>query len=254
VIELTVSADAAGQRLDKYVRRALRDVPLSHVYKMFRTRKIRVNGLRGRAEQLLADGDKIAIRGDEERLLVPAEGTVKGPRAARRTFGILHEDEHLLVVDKPAGLAAHPGSGIEGATLVDEVRAHLRVPADLPPGSLRESDLPPETLAGLTDAQKGDIRAVFEAAKPEAEALHAAFEADRAAMKAALEKTPPDPCEVGAAALKLKGDREARRALLEKVRTGVLAVLTPAQQAKLAGCLEAPKDVPPPGESSEPEE
>ena len=39
VIELTVSADAAGQRLDKYVRRALRDVPLSHVYKMFRTRR-----------------------------------------------------------------------------------------------------------------------------------------------------------------------------------------------------------------------
>jgi 23S rRNA pseudouridine955/2504/2580 synthase len=139
VIELTVSADAAGQRLDKYVRRALRDVPLSHVYKMFRTRKIRVNGLRGRPEQLLADGDKIAIRGDEERLLVPAEGTVKGPRAARRTFGILHEDEHLLVVDKPAGLAAHPGSGIEGATLVDEVRAHLRVPDDLAPGEYRAS-------------------------------------------------------------------------------------------------------------------
>ena len=109
-------------------------------------------------------------------------------------------------------------------------------------------------ILGLTDAQKGDIRAVFEAAKPEAEALHATFEADRAAMKAALEKTPPDPCEVGAAALKLKGDREARRALFERVRTGVLAVLTPAQQAKLAGCLEAPKDVPPPGESSEPEE
>ena len=139
MIELTVSADAAGQRLDKYVRRALRDVPLSHVYKMFRTKKIRVNGLRGRAEQLLAEGDKIAIRGDEERLLVPAEGAAKGPRAARRTFGILHEDEHLLVVDKPAGLAAHPGSGIEGATLVDEVRAHLRVPADLPPGEFKPS-------------------------------------------------------------------------------------------------------------------
>jgi 23S rRNA pseudouridine955/2504/2580 synthase len=139
VIELTVSADAAGQRLDKYVRRALNGVPLSHVYKMFRTKKIRVNGLRGRAEQLLADGDKIAIRGDEERLLVPAEGAAKGPRAARRTFGILHEDQHLLVVDKPAGLAAHPGSGIEGATLVDEVRAYLRVPADLPPGEYRAS-------------------------------------------------------------------------------------------------------------------
>ena len=139
MIELTVSADAAGQRLDKYVRRALRDVPLSHVYKMFRTRKIRVNGSRGRAEQLLADGDKIVIRGDEERLLVPAQGAVHGSRIVKHTFDVLYEDEHVLVVDKPAGLAAHPGSGIEGATLVDEVRAYLRVPEDLPPGEFRAS-------------------------------------------------------------------------------------------------------------------
>jgi len=139
VIELTVSADAAGQRLDKYVRRALRDVPLSHVYKMFRTRKIRVNGSRGRPEQLLVDGDKIAIRGDEEKLLVPAGGAVKKTRTVKYTFHVLYEDEHVLVVDKPAGLAAHPGSGIEGATLVDEVRAYLRVPDDLPPGEFRPS-------------------------------------------------------------------------------------------------------------------
>jgi len=139
VIELTVSADAAGQRLDKYVRRALRDVPLSHLYKMFRTKKIRVNGLRGRPEQLLADGDRIAIRGDEEKLLVPAEGKAKGARPPRHTFRVLLEDADLLAVDKPAGLAAHPGSGIEGATLVDEVRTYLRVPDDASPGEYRPS-------------------------------------------------------------------------------------------------------------------
>jgi len=139
VIELNVSADAAGQRLDKFVRRALRDVPLSHVYKMLRTRKVRVNGARGRAEQVLAEGDRVVIRGDEERLLAPAEGRAAAPRPARATFRVLLEDEHLLAVDKPAGLAAHPGSGIEGATLVDEVRAHLGVAADLPPGEFRPS-------------------------------------------------------------------------------------------------------------------
>jgi 23S rRNA pseudouridine955/2504/2580 synthase len=138
VIELTVSADAAGQRLDKYVRRALPGVPLSHIYKMFRTRKVRVNGQRGRPEQILAGGDRIAIRGDEERLLAPPEKGAPA-RAPRHTFRVLLEDEHLLVVDKPAGLAAHPGSGIEGATLVEEARAYLRVPADLPPGEFRPS-------------------------------------------------------------------------------------------------------------------
>ncbi len=137
MIELTVSADAAGQRLDRFVRRALREVPLSHVYKMLRTRKVRVNGARGRAEQILAEGDRVAIRGDEERLLARRE---EGPAPPQRvSFRVLHEDEHLLAVDKPAGLAAHPGTGIRGATLVEEARAHLRVPADLPPAEFRPS-------------------------------------------------------------------------------------------------------------------
>jgi len=133
---MTVSADAAGQRLDKYVRRTLRDVPLSHVYKMFRTRKVRVNGGRGRPEQLLAEGDRVVIRGDEERLLAAAEAPAARPRI---TFDVLHEDDDLLAVAKPAGLAAHPGSGITGATLVEMSRAYLRVPDDLPPAEFKPS-------------------------------------------------------------------------------------------------------------------
>jgi len=134
---MTVSADAAGQRLDKYVRRALRDVPLSHVYKMFRTRKVRVNGGRGTPEQLLAAGDRIVIRGDEEKLLArpePAAGA-----ATKVTFRVLHEDGDVLAVDKPAGLAAHPGTGITGATLVEMARAYLKVPGDLPRAEFRPS-------------------------------------------------------------------------------------------------------------------
>lgn len=138
MITLTVSADAAGQRLDKLVRKALRDVPLSHVYKMFRTRKVRVNGGRGRPEQLVAEGDAVVIRGDEERLLARAEPRRPGAPAAP-TFAVLHEDEDVLAVDKPAGLAAHPGTGIEGATLVEMARSYLAVPDDLLPTEYRPS-------------------------------------------------------------------------------------------------------------------
>jgi 23S rRNA pseudouridine955/2504/2580 synthase len=138
VITVTVTEDAAGQRLDKLVRKALRDVPLSHVYKMFRTRKVRVNGQRGHAEQLLQAGDVIVIRGDEERLLARAEPATPGGRV-KVTFGVLHEDADLLAVDKPAGLAAHPGTGIEGATLVEMARAYLHTPDDLPPTEFRPS-------------------------------------------------------------------------------------------------------------------
>ena len=136
MLALKVSADAAGQRLDKFLRRALKDVPLSHVYKLLRTRKVRVNGARGRAEQLLAEGDAVTVRGDEERLLSREEAPA-GPVAV--TFRVLFEDEHLLAVDKPAGLAAHPGTGITGATLVEEARAYLEVPADLSPAEFKPS-------------------------------------------------------------------------------------------------------------------
>ena len=84
MIALTVTPDAAGQRLDKYVRRALKDVPLSHLYKMFRTRKVKVNGVRGKAEQLLAEGDKVEIWGDEQKLMTKPE---PGPGGARRAGG-----------------------------------------------------------------------------------------------------------------------------------------------------------------------
>jgi 23S rRNA pseudouridine955/2504/2580 synthase len=137
---MKVTPDAAGQRLDKYLRRALKDVPLSHVYKLLRTRKVRVNGARGRAEQVLAEGDAVIVRGDEERLLsTRSEGDGERPKATAVTFAVLHEDDHLLAVDKPAGLAAHPGTGITGATLVEEARAYLRVPADLPPTEFKPS-------------------------------------------------------------------------------------------------------------------
>jgi 23S rRNA pseudouridine955/2504/2580 synthase len=139
VITLTVSPDAAGQRLDKLVRKALRDVPLSHVYKMFRTRKVRVNGARGRPEQIVAEGDAVVIRGDEERLLAKAEPAARGPGKPAVTFRVLHEDGDVLAVDKPAGLAAHPGTGIEGATLVEMSRGYLGVREDLPPTEFKPS-------------------------------------------------------------------------------------------------------------------
>ena len=137
---MKVSADAAGQRLDKFLRRALEDVPLSHIFKLLRTRQVRVNGARGHGEQLLAEGDVVAVRGDEERLRGGGDGEPKaGPGVVKVTFGVLFEDEHLLAVNKPAGLAAHPGTGITGATLVEEARAYLKVPADLPSTEFKPS-------------------------------------------------------------------------------------------------------------------
>jgi 23S rRNA pseudouridine955/2504/2580 synthase len=121
----TVSADQAGQRLDKYLRRLLPSVPKSHLYKMIRTRKVRVNGKRVYAETLLASGDEVSVRADEARLLAPAKEGSTAPVGQR--LSILYEDDHLIAVNKPSGLAVHPGSGILGPTLVELSRAHAGV-------------------------------------------------------------------------------------------------------------------------------
>ncbi len=125
MIERTVSEDAAGQRLDKFLRRVLPDVPASHLYKLLRTRQVRVNGRRARGEALLAAGDVVRVRGDPDALLRAPEAARRPPPLDAFRAAILYEDRDLLACDKPAGLAVHPGSGIEGATLVDLARAHL---------------------------------------------------------------------------------------------------------------------------------
>ena len=120
-LDFKVSADAAGQRLDKFLRKRLEDMPLSHLYKLVRTKKVRVNGARADIARLLQPGDEITVH-----VLQATQAPLPRPASAvRQDFGVLYEDEHLLACDKPAGLAIHPGSGITGETLVDQVRAYL---------------------------------------------------------------------------------------------------------------------------------
>jgi len=121
-LDFKVSPDAAGQRLDKFLRRRLEHLPLSHLYKLVRTKKVRVNGARAAIAQLLQPGDEITVHVLQATQPPPP----KPPDAVRQDFTILYEDEHILAVDKPSGLAIHPGSGIRGETLVDQVRAYLQ--------------------------------------------------------------------------------------------------------------------------------
>ncbi|HXO15976.1 MAG TPA: RluA family pseudouridine synthase, partial [Steroidobacteraceae bacterium] len=131
-----VSTDAAGQRLDKFLRRRLENLPLSHLYKLVRTKKVRVNGARAEVAQLLQPGDEITVHVLQAGQPPPP----KPPEAVRQDFKVLYEDEHILAVDKPSGLAIHPGSGITGETLVDQVRAYLaRQGVQTPEGEFKPS-------------------------------------------------------------------------------------------------------------------
>ncbi|MCP3062062.1 RluA family pseudouridine synthase [Myxococcus fulvus] len=127
MIEYRIETDTAGMRLDKHLRKRLPTVPVSHLFKMIRTKKVRVNGKRAQPEQLLAEGDVLTIRGDEQTLKGEDRPKVDRPPPPvdPSRLVILREDDWLMAVDKPSGMAVHTGSGITGGTLVDYVRAYL---------------------------------------------------------------------------------------------------------------------------------
>src|SRR3984893_8245122 len=106
-----VTENEAGQRLDNYVHKLLGQVPRSRVYRVIRKGEVRVNGRRAGPETRLVLKDRIRI---PPVRLVPraATGRPSAALAARIGKAIVYEDEKLLVLDKPAGVAVHGGSGV----------------------------------------------------------------------------------------------------------------------------------------------
>jgi 23S rRNA pseudouridine955/2504/2580 synthase len=118
VKRLTVGDEAAGQRIDNFLMRVLKGVPKSHVHRIVRTGEVRVNSGRVDVGVKLAPGDVVRI---------PPVRTAKPdarPSSARTDvrWVVLHEDDALLALDKPAGLAVHGGSGIAHG-LIEQLRA-----------------------------------------------------------------------------------------------------------------------------------
>ena len=106
---LEVDEESAGQRLDNYLMRHLKGVPKTHVYRIIRSGEVRVNKGRAGADTRVAAGD--VVRLPPVRRSEAAERKLANPAPAR-DFPILFEDDHLLAIDKPTGVAVHGGSGV----------------------------------------------------------------------------------------------------------------------------------------------
>jgi 23S rRNA pseudouridine955/2504/2580 synthase len=106
-----VGEEEVGQRLDNCLQRRLGSVPRSRIYRVIRKGEVRVNGRRAGPELRLQLHDRVRI--PPMRLAPVALTTRPSLDLARRVEGsIVHEDENLLVLDKPAGVAVHGGSGV----------------------------------------------------------------------------------------------------------------------------------------------
>lgn len=109
----TVEIDegSEGQRLDNFLVKLLKGVPKTHVYRVIRSGEVRVNKGRAAADTRLALGD--IVRVPPVRMADPTAG----PDAPAREFPVVFEDDHLLAINKPAGVAVHGGSGVSSGVI-----------------------------------------------------------------------------------------------------------------------------------------
>ncbi|MBD3649475.1 MAG: RluA family pseudouridine synthase [Pseudomonadales bacterium] len=118
VRQLDVDEESAGQRLDNYLIRVLKGVPRSRIYRIIRKGEVRVNKGRARPETRLHAGDRVRI--PPIRTAAPRERVAEHYDFIEKT--IIYEDDVMLIVNKPAGLAVHGGSGIS-LGLIEALRA-----------------------------------------------------------------------------------------------------------------------------------
>ncbi len=115
---LAVDEAGVGQRVDNFLLRVLKGVPKSHIYRILRSGEVRVNRKRVRPDARLALGDDLRI--PPVRIASPSPAPKHPPRAV--ALPILYEDEALIAIDKPPGLAVHGGSGVSFG-LIEQLRA-----------------------------------------------------------------------------------------------------------------------------------
>ncbi|MBO5789012.1 MAG: RluA family pseudouridine synthase [Clostridia bacterium] len=124
--EWHIGKNDGGQRLDKFLLKSLPGVPPSLLYKSIRTKKIKVNRKRGEPSQILQEGDTLQLFLAESVFLDAKSMPLEQVLAEQKVnLSVLYEDEHILVVHKPAGLSVHEDEEQTDHNLLSMVHAYL---------------------------------------------------------------------------------------------------------------------------------
>ncbi len=123
--EFTIGANDAGQRLDRFLAKAVPLLPASLAQKYIRIKRIKCNGARIERDTRLQQGDVLQLYINDEFFDKPREDNAYLTVAAPK-LNVVYEDANILLVDKRPGLAVHPHDGAEyGRTLIDHIQAYL---------------------------------------------------------------------------------------------------------------------------------
>ncbi|MDO4531684.1 MAG: RluA family pseudouridine synthase [Bacillota bacterium] len=121
--EIRITKKEENQRLDKFLLKYMNKATKGFLYKMLRKKRIKLNGGRAEGSELLQAGDTLQLYLAEETISSFMEE--KTVAQAKRNFGIVYEDEEILVVNKPAGLLTHPERADDRDTLIDQILYYL---------------------------------------------------------------------------------------------------------------------------------
>ncbi len=122
--ELNIGKNDAGQRLDKFLSKAVKGLPMSLLYKYIRTKKIKVNGARAQQNQQLCAGDVVTLYIRDEFFESPEQDTAALSNI-RHKLSIVYEDENILLLNKRPGVLVHEDTAGGENTLILHVKAYL---------------------------------------------------------------------------------------------------------------------------------
>lgn len=171
--EVVISEHEAGQRLDRWLRKLLRSVPLGALFRLLRSGAIGVDGAKAAGDLRLVAGMRVQLRvadADFAASAAPTPAPASGrPKSARLPGSgpapvVVHADADLLVLDKPAGLAVHAGSGVDASVvdwLADAGRGVRTATFRPAPAHRLDRGTTGLLLVGLTPAAQRALTAAF---------------------------------------------------------------------------------------------
>jgi len=120
--EIRITENEAGQRLDRFLRKLMKEAALSEIYKSIRKGNIKVNGRKSKENYMLAIDDIITLK-DINAESIPIE---KKDIDKAGSIDVVYEDQNIIVVDKPAGLLSHPQSAKDKDTLIHRIQYYIQ--------------------------------------------------------------------------------------------------------------------------------